>query len=146
MNALAARTAEDDLADWVGSVADDPLAFVKGAFPWGEKGTSLEHETGPDVWQEKFLIKLGEDMKARRFNWKDPVKPIRKAISSGHGVGKSSMAGWLACFLMSTRPNCRGTITANNHTQMKTKTWASVQKWLALCLTQHWFEINAEMM
>lgn len=146
MNAQPVSTAEDELAEWVGSVADYPLEFVKGAFPWGEKGTSLENEKGLDLWQEKFLKKLGEDIRARKFNGRDAVAPIRKAVSSGHGVGKSSLAGFLACFLMSTRPNCRGTITANNHTQMKTKTWASIQKWMKLCITSHWFEVNQELM
>ena len=40
---------------------------------------------------------------------------------------------------MSTRPGAQGTVTANTHTQLETKTWAAIQKWLKLCLTGSWF-------
>ena len=141
---VPALSAEAQLQDWVGSVAEDPLAFVLGAFPWGEPGTDLAEIDGPDEWQRQFLIELGDQIKARAFNGKDPVNPIRKAVSSGHGVGKSSVAAWMVCFIMSTRPKSHGTITANNYTQMQTKTWASVRKWMKMCITSHWFKVTME--
>jgi hypothetical protein len=45
---------------------------------------------------------------------------------------------------MSTRPGCRGTITANTATQLDTKTWAAIQYWTKLCLTSHWFTCNTQ--
>ena len=36
----------------------DPLGFVMWAFPWGEPGTPLEKEEGPDEWQKVFLQDL----------------------------------------------------------------------------------------
>ena len=40
---------------------------------------------------------------------------------------------------MSTRPDSRGTVTANTYVQLETKTWAAIQKWHKLCLTAPWF-------
>src|SRR6266849_2724679 len=38
-----------------------------------------------------------------------------------------------------TRPDARGTVTANTYVQLETKTWAAIQKWHKLCLTARWF-------
>lgn len=76
----------DDLARF----ALDPLGFVKWAFPWGEKGTALETETGPEPWQSEQLDRIG----ARLREGVDLATgifeglPIEEDISSGHGVGK----------------------------------------------------------
>jgi hypothetical protein len=74
------------------------------------------------------------------------VAPIREALSSGHGIGKSARVGWMVDWIMSTRPFCQGTVTANTITQLNTKTWAAIQSWTKLCRTAHWFEINADRM
>lgn len=140
-------SAEDEaLAEWVATTYADPLAFVLGAFPWGEPGGPLERYDGPDTWQREFLEALGAEVARNGFDGLNPAAPVRRAISSGHGIGKSVMVGWLVCWLMSTRPHARGTITANTITQLQTKTWASVRTWLRRCLTGHWFVINSERM
>lgn len=140
-------TAEDEqLAEWVASTYADPLAFVLGAFPWGEPGGPLERYAGPDTWQREFLEGIGAEVAHNGFNGIDPVPPVRRAVSSGHGIGKSTIVAMLVCWLMSTRPHCRGTLTANTITQLQTKTWASVRTWLRRCITGHWFEINSERM
>jgi hypothetical protein len=41
---------------WSPAIKNNPLAFVMYVFPWGEKGTPLEHFDGPR--------KLGDDMDA----------------------------------------------------------------------------------
>lgn len=135
--------ADLELADWVASCYHDPLRFVLGAFEWGEPG-ALEHYPGPDTWQREFLIELGEEVKRNGFNGVDPVPPIRRAISSGHGIGKSVMVAWLVLWIMSTRPHCQGTVTANTFTQLQTKTWAAIQTWTKRCLTGHWFVVNSD--
>lgn len=123
----------------------DPLKFVLAMFPWGEPG-QLERYDGPDDWQRTFLEELGAEVKRNAFDGYTTVDPVRRAISSGHGVGKSVLVGWLVCWLMSTRPHCQGVVTANTSTQLETKTWAAVRKWLRLCLTAGWFEINTKRM
>ena len=35
-----------------------PLDWVMWAFPWGETGTPLEHEEGPDTWQVDVLMDI----------------------------------------------------------------------------------------
>src|SRR5450755_4169170 len=40
---------------------------------------------------------------------------------------------------MATRPDSRGTVTANTYVQLETKTWAAIQKWHKLCAIAPWF-------
>lgn len=80
---------------------DDPLGFVMFAYPWKtDKSLQLvklpekyrerfpDYEFGPDLWACEFLEELGEEVKKRGFNGRDPVAPIREAVASGHGIGK----------------------------------------------------------
>lgn len=123
----------------------DPLGFVRAAYPWGKQGSLLNH-TGPDKWQEEFLVQVGEQVKKRRFNGFTPVSAIREATSSGHGVGKSTLVAWLVDWVMSTRPDAQGTVTANTFTQLETRTWAQIQKWTKLCSTGHLFHVTGDRM
>ncbi len=132
-----------ELAEEVGEYYDDPLGFVMMAWPWGEPGPLQDHD-GPDVWQREVLIWLGSEVQQRGFDGVTAVAPIRAAVSSGHGIGKSTLQAWLTVWIMSTRPNCRGTVTANTATQLDTKTWAAIQHWAKLAITSHWFEINTQ--
>jgi hypothetical protein len=117
---------------------DDPLAFVQLAYPWGEPG-DLSGFTGPDRWQREFLEALGREVRSRGFDGVHAVSPIRMATASGHGIGKSTLVAWIVNWIMSTRPHCQGTITANTYTQLETKTWAAILKWTRLCVTSPWF-------
>jgi len=101
---------------------DDPLGFVKYVFPWGRPGLLAKH-TGPDSWQEEFLADLGAEVKARKFDGHTAVSPIRMAVASGHGIGKSTVSAWLAHWIMSTRPRAKGTMTANTAAQLQNKTY-----------------------
>jgi hypothetical protein len=133
------------LADDIATMHYDPLKFVLYAYPWGEPGP-LVNESGPDTWQRKFLLDLGEKLRANKFDGKSPVPPIRMAVSSGHGTGKTTLWAWVVDFIMSTRPHCRGTVTANTFTQLETKTWAAIQRWTKLCITSHWFNLTGDKM
>ena len=117
----------------------DPLGFVRTCFPWGEPGTALEHFPGPDEWQCQELREIGLQVQERAFDGHIPVSPIRRAVASGHGISKSALTAWIVLWLMSTRPDSRGTVTANTYVQLETKTWAAIQKWHKLCLTAPWF-------
>lgn len=145
---------ESDLIDDMVGFIDDPLGFVVYAYPW-DTDSSIQVvklsepwasryglEYGPDDWACELLEELGEKIKKNNFNGSDPVKPIRISIASGHGVGKSAMTGWLADFIMSTRPYAQGTVTANTGSQLETKTWAQIAKWTKRCVTSHWFAVN----
>ena len=142
----APAPAPDDeaaLQDLVASCYADPLAFVLQCFPWGEPHTPLADEPGPDAVQREFLEALGAEIRARAFNGADAVMPIRMAESSGHGTGKSALGGMIAAFILSTRPDSIGTVTAGTNTQLKQRTWAAIRHWVQMCLTTHWFHIQA---
>lgn len=133
------------LADEVAECYADPLRFVLTMFPWGEPG-GLEHHPGPDTWQTELLTRIGEEVTKRSFDGVHAVAPVRVAVSSGHGIGKSTLQAWLVLWLMSTRPHAKGTVTANTGTQLDTKTWAAIRHWASLCLTGPWFVINTQKM
>ena len=145
MPALVEKPVDLVLAEWARDCADDPLRFVLEGYPWREPGPLQDHD-GPDLWQTAFLARLGEEVRARRFNGVTPVAPIRFATSSGHGIGKSVMVAWLVDWIMSTRPHAQGTVTANTFTQLETKTWAAIQRWTKLCLTGPWFTVVSNRM
>lgn len=145
MNPANAPTYEELLHDEVARYYADPYGFVLAMYPWGEPGPLAEH-VGPDTWQRDFLIGLGQQVQQRGFDGLAAVSAIRYAVSSGHGIGKSVIVAWLVDWLMSTRPHCQGTVTANTITQLQTKTWAAIQRWTKLCKTGHWFTVNSERM
>jgi hypothetical protein len=133
---------ERELQEWVASCYYDPLRFVLGAYPWGEPGP-LEREEGPDDNQREFLTALGEEVKARGFDGNTPVMPILMNETSGHGTGKSAKGGWIADWVLSTRPHSIGTVTAGTATQLKERTWSAIQAWTRQCITAHWFDVQS---
>lgn len=136
------KTAEEILAEDIGSFFDDPYGWVMYAFPWGESGTALEDYDGPDEWQTEFLQSWGEAIRERNFNGVDPVDAYLDATASGHGIGKSALSSMVILFIMSTRPFSRGVVTANTSDQLRTKTWGELAKWKSLCICGHWFSYN----
>ena len=124
----------------------DPTNFVRCMFPWQEVGKSLERYEGPDKWQTQFLDDLGAKVRERAFDGISAVPPIRMSISKGHGIGGTTLLAWVVCWIMSTRPNSKGSVTANTFTQLQTKTWAAIQYWSRLSLTSSWFKVTGEKM
>lgn len=131
-----------EIAELAGQCYADPLRWGRVAFPWGKPGL-LAKLDGPCPCQVRVLTVIGDEVRKRRFNGRDAVPPIRIAISSGHGIGKSVLFGIIDNWIKSTRPHCQGTVTANTFSQLETKTWASIQAMAKLSLTAHWFEIGA---
>ena len=83
MTAAMASDAQE-LAAWLDSVRDDPVAFVEGAFAWGRG--ELEKSSGPEPWQRWLLEQI-------RNGLLKPGEAIKIAIASGHGIGKSAVSG-----------------------------------------------------
>lgn len=54
----------------------------------------------------------------------------------------SFTTGLLLWWILSTRPFCKGTVTANTMGQLQAKTWAQFASMQGACITGHWFEIN----
>jgi hypothetical protein len=122
---------DDSLFEWLVDVADDPVAFVLGAFPWGEgelKGKSIE------AWQLRLLEEVRDGL---------PLgQAIREATGSGHGVGKSACVSWLILWAMTTFPDTKGVVTANTENQLRTKTWSELGKWYNLFIGKHHFRLT----
>lgn len=138
-----AVTEDEELADLCADCYDDPLRWTLAAFPWGEEGTLLADEEGPDDNQCEFLEDVGREVRRRGFNGRDPVAPVLMSETSGHGTGKSAMGGWLANWIASTRPDSIGTVTAGTAFQLHARTWAAVRHWFGLSITAHLFNIQA---
>lgn len=124
------------LAEDMAKMYDDPLAFVYYAFSWGEG--DLAGWDGPDEWQTEFLQVLRDAIRARVQG-----DVIKMAVKSGRGPGKSAVISWLVLWLMSTRPDFSGVVTANTGDQLDTKTWREVALWWNRVINKHWFEWTA---
>ena len=136
MESVSLEGAETLRASRLGRYHRDPLGFVKWAFPWGEEGGPLANHKGPEKWQADVLTRIGEGLRAGKG-------PVRIAVASGHGVGKSALVAWLLLWAMATQPSTRGVVTANTETQLKTKTWAELGKWHRLALSHNWCDLGA---
>jgi hypothetical protein len=135
---------ETELADQASEYYADPLGFVLWAFDWGVG--DLVGIDGPDDWQRDYLEEVGRQVRERGFDGIHAVEPIRCATASGHGIGKSALTAWLILWVMSTRPHAKGIVTANTSSQLETKTWAELAKWLRRCVTGHWFRLSSGKM
>jgi hypothetical protein len=126
---------------WSPTLKNDPLAFVRLAFPWKKPGTPLEHFEGPRQWQREVLIELREHIKAN--NGKIDFETLRLAVSSGRGIGKSALVSWLTIWMLTTRIGSTTIVSANSEAQLRSVTWAEITKWLSMSIHSHWFEVSA---
>lgn len=138
-----------------GYLYDKPLAFTLFAFDWSvdrslclvklpdEYRLQFDTEHGPDLWACELLETVGQQVSARGFKGTQAVEAIRSAVSSGHGIGKSAITSWITLWIMATRPNARGVVTANTSPQLESKTWAELGKWLKRSVFAEWFDITA---
>lgn len=138
---------EKKLAEFVASFYADPLGFVAAMFPWGMPNlpdgseNPLKDKAGPEPWQREELIALGEHIKENieRKALGLEMEVWKSAYASGHGVGKSAFVSWIILFMMSTRADTRGVVTASTQFQLEDKTWPELAKWHNLLLNKHWF-------
>jgi hypothetical protein len=122
---------------WSLNIKDDPVNFVKFAFPWGQKDTPLEHFTGPRKWQEKILREISVHIQRNQVI--DLPEMFRMSVASGRGIGKSALVAWLILWMLSTRLGATIIVTANTEQQLRSRTWAELGKWMTLSINSHWF-------
>ena len=138
-------TADEEMALmsrlWAKDIANNPEAFVRFVFPWGKKGTPLEHHAGPRRWQRDVLRQIKEHIDAN--NGQVDFRVMRMAVASGRGIGKSALVSWLVIWMLSTRIGGRVIVSANSEAQLRSITWSEITKWLAMSMNSHWFEISA---
>lgn len=126
----------EDIAE-IAEYEHDPAGFACDAFKWGEG--ELKGYTGPRDWQRETF----EDIGARLQDPATRHLPIRVAVSSGHGIGKSAFIGMLVQWAMSTCEDTRIVVTANTENQLRTKTWPEIAKWSRQSLTAGWWQVPA---
>lgn len=127
-----------DFVSFISKYSKDPLGFVLGAFNWEELGTP-----GPEEWQVKELSRIGDYLASNpRLSDEDTVAYL-SSIASGHGIGKSTMVSWIILFCLTTMVDTRIVVTANTENQLKTKTWAELNKWHNLFLFRDMFVMAA---
>jgi len=138
-------TADEEMALmsrlWAKDIANNPEAFVRFVFPWGKKGTPLEHHAGPRRWQRDVLRQIKEHIDAN--NGQVDFRVMRMAVASGRGIGKSALVSWLVIWMLSTRIGGSVIVSANSEAQLRSITWSEITKWLAMSMNSHWFEISA---
>lgn len=126
---------------WAPALKDNPLAWVMYVFPWGQKGTPLEHFAGPRKWQKEVLNDLATHIKEN--NGLVDFNTFRMATSSGRGIGKSALVSWIVIWMLSTRIGSTSIVSANSESQLRSITWAEITKWLSMSINSHWFEVSA---
>ncbi len=126
---------------WSPAVANDPEAFVLFAFPWGQTNTPLAHFKGPRKWQREVLRTIKKHIEDNQG--KIDFDTLRMAVSSGRGIGKSALVGWLILWMLTTRIGSSVIVSANSESQLKSVTWAELIKWSAMLINSHWWEVSA---
>jgi hypothetical protein len=106
----------------------DPVGFCEYAYA-----------ESPRPWQREILALIGSHLQdeASRHS------PLRVAVSSGHGIGKSALVSMIIDWGMSTCEDCKVILTANTGTQLATKTVPEVHKWFGRSINAHWWEMKA---
>jgi len=130
---------------WSPSLRDDPEAFVLFVFPWGQKNTPLEHFKSPRAWQRRALRRITQfikDNKGKQNN-DELIDALRRAVSSGRGVGKSALVSWLILWMLTTRIGSSVIVSANSENQLRKVTWGELTKWVTMALNAHWWEPTA---
>lgn len=125
------------VAQDIGAFTHDPLGYVTYVYPWGEEGP-LEKHSGPRVWQARLLKDVGEHL----ANPETRFIPFKAAVSSGHGIGKSTIVAWLIGWALDTHGDSRVIVTANTKGQLDTKTQPECDKWFRMALTAEQWEVN----
>ncbi len=134
----AEQQVEDQLVELAASCRYDPWKWAGVAFDWGYG--ALRNFKGPREWQDDTF----EDITEHLQNPETRYQPLRIAVASGHGIGKSAQMGMLANWAMSCFVKARVVITANTMGQLRTKTAPEVAKWFQLSATRDWFDVQAQ--
>lgn len=128
---------EDRLLKIMAACRLDPLKFAQIAYPWGKDG--LVESAGPRKWQSEILNEISNHLKnpSTRFT------PLMMAVASGHGPGKSALVSIVVDWALSTRTDTKIVVSASTNTQLATKTFPEIIKWIRMSINAHWFNTTA---
>ena len=137
---MAKDIAPEKLVQTVAKCINDPLLFSEVAYEWG-KG-DLKNSDGPRKWQRKIFADIRDHLQ----NPETTFHPLRIAVSSGHGVGKSAIVSMIINWAMSTMVDTKIVMTANTEAQLIQKSVSTLAAWHRRCITTDWFKITATSM
>lgn len=126
----------DALEDRIAAYRNRPKDWARFAFPWKEPGSPLEMSAEPREWQDE----INGYIQSRLSNPDTQYDPIRIAVRSGHGIGKSALVGMLSNWGLSTCIDARIVVTANTDGQLRSKTSPEVAKWFSMSVTAGGFD------
>lgn len=115
--------------------ADDPAGFDLFMYDWGHKELKGWE---PQEWWHKEV-----DQCIKEYLASPDVNPLRIAVSSGHGSGKTAYLSRRIRWFMSCRPHPQIVCTANTESQLSGKTWRELAKWHKLAHNRDWYEWTA---
>jgi hypothetical protein len=135
---------ESEILTQVLTFRADPWGFVNWCYPWNEEGTPLAGVSGPRDWQREELIAIGKHVQEQEFAKENglPLKVWRSAYSAGRGPGKSALLMMLAHWHCSVHLGSTTTVAANTETQMRSKTFAELGKWIGMSVNYHWWNVE----
>jgi hypothetical protein len=134
----AERDLQAELADDIAAFSTDPLACMLYSFPWGEG--DLESSEGPYEWQRQVANVIKEHLENPRTHH----QPLRVAVASGNGIGKSAFVAMVSHWALSTFEDTKIVVTATTGTQLQTKTQPEISKWFRLATNAHWFDVKTK--
>jgi hypothetical protein len=97
--------------------SDDPLAFVRLAFP----------DVTPERWQREVLEHIGS--KLQKNSGLGRWEAVMVAVASGNGIGKSTVLSWIVLWGIVTFEDTVGVVTAGTESQLRTRLWSELAKW-----------------
>jgi len=135
VRSLLSAKEQEALASIAARYRYDPLGWAEVAWEWGT-GTLADKDIR--VWQAEIMDVIAQHLAdpATRY------QPLKIAVASGHGIGKSAGIGMVSNWAMSCHEGARVVITANTENQLRTKTSPEVGKWFSSSISAPLFEID----
>lgn len=128
--------AQQELRERLAEFRHDPLGAVMYGFPWGEG--ELAAFKGPRIWQCEELDRLGAHLRDPETRY----TTYRRAISSGHGPGKTSLAAMISWWSQSTFLDAMARVTANTDRQLTRVIQPEFYRWFRRAINAHWWDLH----
>ncbi len=132
---LTRKQIDEELQEACVTYMNDPAGFDLFMYDWGHKELK---GWAPQEWWHAEVDQCIKDYLAS-----PDVNPLRIAVASGHGSGKTAYLARRIRWFMSCRAHPQVVCTANTESQLTGKTWREVAKWHKLSTNSSWFEWTA---
>jgi hypothetical protein len=113
----------------------DPLLFAEQAWSWG-RGKLKDLDIR--AWQADIFDQIAKHL----TNPKTRYSPLKIAVASGHGIGKSAAISMLTLWALACYRDPRIVVTANTESQLVTKTSPEIAQWVKSSLFADLFEVS----